>query len=83
MPAAPACSHGANVHSHPMAPLLYGFSVHLCLPSGMSAPGGEALGTLGIPAGEMCGMLRKAGFPSAEVLKEWEHPMNRYYIARV
>lgn len=43
-------SHGENVHSHPLAPLLYGFSCHLCLPSGLSAADGEALGlgTLGL-----------------------------------
>lgn len=43
-------SHAANVRSHPLAALLYGFSVHLCLPSGLSAPDGEGLGTLGLPA---------------------------------
>ncbi|KAL4447828.1 hypothetical protein ABPG75_005047 [Micractinium tetrahymenae] len=75
-------SHAANVHSHPLATFLYGFSVHLCLPSGLSAPGGQGLGTLGIPAGEMCRMLREAGFASAEVLEDWKHPLNRYYIAR-
>lgn len=91
---------------------MYGFSCHLCLPSGMSAPGGAALGTLGIPAvsnhtsacfaatpcglpaalplidllahpachlpcqGEMCRMMKEAGFGSAEVL-DWDHPWNR------
>ena len=30
----------------------------------------------------MCSMLREAGFVSAEVLEAWEHPLNRYYIAR-
>lgn len=75
-------SHAANVHSHPLAAFLYGFSVHLCLPSGLSAPGGQGLGTLGIPAGEMCRMLLEAGFSSAEVLDDWKHPLNRYYIAK-
>ncbi|EFN54527.1 hypothetical protein CHLNCDRAFT_135271 [Chlorella variabilis] len=68
--------HAANVHSHPLAAYMYGFSCHLCLPSGMSAPGGAALGTLGIPAGEMCRMMKEAGFGSAEVL-DWDHPWNR------
>ncbi len=27
--------------------------------------------------GEMCRMLREAGFSSAEVLEEWKHPLNR------
>ncbi|KAI3425076.1 hypothetical protein D9Q98_008454 [Chlorella vulgaris] len=75
-------SHAANVHNHPLAPFLYGFSVHLCLPSGMSAPEGAALGTLGIPSGKMCAMLRDAGFGTAEVLESWNHPLNRYYIAK-
>lgn len=74
-------SHAANVHSHPLAAYMYGFSCHLCLPSGMSAPGGAALGTLGIPAGEMCRMMKEAGFGSAEVL-DWDHPWNRYYICK-
>lgn len=43
-------SHAANIQQHPMAALLYGFSLHLCLPSGMSAPGGAALGTMGMSA---------------------------------
>ncbi len=42
-------SQAANVHSHPLGPLLYGFSVHLCLPSGLSAPGALGLGTTGLP----------------------------------
>lgn len=115
----PACSHGENVHQHPLAPMLYGkpmqppilllplpcfghrclrrlaamlpalkvphwfhprlvsnalpstkvwlkthytnpslpagFSCHLCLPSGMSAPDGAALGTTGISEVHECG----------------------------
>eukprot|EP00887_Chlorella_sp_A99_P003698 scaffold7.g3698.t1 len=74
-------SHGANVHGHPLAPLLYGFSCHICLPSGMSAPGAEGLGTLGISESKMKAMLKGAGFGSAEVL-DWESPLNRFYIAR-
>jgi hypothetical protein len=42
-------SQAANVHSHPLAPLLYGFSCHLCLPSGLSTPDGLGLGTTGLP----------------------------------
>lgn len=76
-------SHAENVHNHPLAPLLYGFSCHLCLPSGMSAPDGAALGTTGISAGKMKEMLCAAGFRTAEVLPEFQHPLNRYYIATV
>ncbi|PSC69388.1 SAM-dependent methyltransferase [Micractinium conductrix] len=72
-------SHAANVRRHPAAPLLYAFSVQLCLPSGMSAPGGEALGTMGVSADDMCRRLREAGFASAEVL-DWPSPTNRYYL---
>ena len=54
-------SHAANVRRHPAAPLLYAFSVQLCLPSGMSAPGGEALGTMGVSAVSMWAIQRKGG----------------------
>jgi SAM-dependent methyltransferase len=41
-------SHAANVASHPLAPLLYGFSCHLCLPSAMVGENPAGLGTLGL-----------------------------------
>jgi hypothetical protein len=37
----------ANIQM-PAAPLLYGYSVGLCLSSGLSEPGGAGLGTLGL-----------------------------------
>jgi hypothetical protein len=37
----------ANIQM-PAAPLLYGYSVGLCLGSGLSEPGGAGLGTLGL-----------------------------------
>lgn len=40
--------HGANIKHHPLGAYLYGFSCHICLPSGMSAPNPAGLGTLGI-----------------------------------
>lgn len=43
----------ANIASHPMAPLMYGYSVACCLGSGLSAPGGLGLGTLGFDR-EVC-----------------------------
>lgn len=44
----PAASDDAAVNIQmPAAPLLYGYSVGLCLGSGLSEPGGAGLGTLG------------------------------------
>ena len=78
MKAAP--SHGVNVHKNPLAPLLYGFSCHLCLPSALSAPNAEGLGTLGLSENLMKEKLMEAGFKKVSVL-DWDHPLNRYYLA--
>ena len=48
----------------------YGFSVHLCLPSGMSAPGAEGLGTLGISEVGWGGARRCGAFPVAAACRE-------------
>lgn len=60
-------SHGENVHSHPLAPMLYGFSCHLCLPSGLAAVAdGEALGlgTMGISIVSRCSFWPPAPAPA-------------------
>jgi hypothetical protein len=39
----------ANIAGHPQAALMYGFSVSVCMGSGLSDGGGLGLGTLGFP----------------------------------
>lgn len=71
----------ANIASHPMAPLMYGFSVSVCMGSGLSAPNGMGLGTLGFPKEVAERMVLEAGFSSLEVL-DWQSHMNAYYLVR-
>ena len=75
-----APTHADNIHKHPLSPLLYGFSCHICLPSAMSAPNAIGLGTMGLSEIMAREKLMEAGFKKVEVL-EWGHPLNRYYLA--
>jgi ubiquinone/menaquinone biosynthesis C-methylase UbiE len=77
-----AATHGENVAVNPLAALAYGYSCHLCLPSALSAPGAEGLGTLGLSAGLAEAMAREAGFSTFKVLA-WDHPINRFYLLGV
>jgi ubiquinone/menaquinone biosynthesis C-methylase UbiE len=77
-----AATHGENVAANPLAALAYGYSCHLCLPSALSAPGAEGLGTLGLSAGLAEAMAREAGFSTFKVLA-WDHPINRFYLLGV
>jgi ubiquinone/menaquinone biosynthesis C-methylase UbiE len=74
--------HGKNVKEHPAAALLYGFSCFLCLPSALEGDGAAGLGTLGWGEKTARNMLKEAGFGTVEVLENWGHPLNRYYLAR-
>jgi 2-polyprenyl-3-methyl-5-hydroxy-6-metoxy-1,4-benzoquinol methylase len=73
-------SHKENVLNNPMAPIMYGFSCHVCLPSAMIGPDAMGLGTLGWNQSLAEKMLKEAGFNKVEVL-QWDHPINRYYMA--
>ena len=70
-----------NLAEHPMAALLYGFSVTVCMSSGMSTPDGAGLGTLGFNEQVARTMTSDAGFSRFEVL-EYGNAMNAYYDIR-
>ncbi len=70
-----------NLNQHPLAGLLYGFSVMVCMSSGLSAPGGAGLGTLGFHEEVAREMTRAAGFENFLML-DHDNPMNRYYAIR-
>lgn len=58
--------------------LLYGFSILVCLPDGMSHQPSVATGTVLRPA-TMRQYAQEAGFADIEVLDELEHPFFRFY----
>ena len=68
-----------NLKHHPIAALLYGFSVTVCMNSGLSAADGAGLGTLGFTESVAREMTGLAGFREFELL-EIENPMNNYYL---
>jgi SAM-dependent methyltransferase len=70
-----------NIEANPMASLLYGVSVLSCMSSALSEPGGEGLGTLGLPASKAEALAREAGFTRFEILPV-QHPMNAFYEIR-
>jgi SAM-dependent methyltransferase len=64
----------------PWAPLMYGLSLHGCLPSGLR-DGGAGLGTMW-GRERAVAMLEEAGFPHIEVHDAPGAPMNAIYVAR-
>ncbi len=70
-----------NIEANPMASLLYGVSVLSCMSSALSEPGGEGLGTLGLPRSKAEQMARDAGFTRFAEL-DVQHPMNAFYEIR-
>ncbi len=70
-----------NIEGNPMASLLYGVSVLACMSSALSEPGGEGLGTLGLPASKAEEMASAAGFSRFRTL-DVAHPMNAFYEIR-
>ena len=70
-----------NIEMNPMASLLYGVSVLACMSSALSEPGGEGLGTLGLPASKAQEMATAAGFTGFSEL-DVQHPMNAFYEVR-
>jgi SAM-dependent methyltransferase len=70
-----------NIEANPMASLLYGVSVLACMSSALSEPGGEGLGTLGLPASKAEEMATAAGFGRFRTL-DVQHPMNAFYVVR-
>jgi 2-polyprenyl-3-methyl-5-hydroxy-6-metoxy-1,4-benzoquinol methylase len=68
---------------NPMAPMLYGSSIMLCMSSSASTHDGLALGTTGLPEPRMRELVMAAGFGKFERVPGLEHPINAYYQARV
>ena len=69
-----------NLDNNPLASLMYGFSLLICMSSGLSRPDGAGLGTLGFNEAVARRMMTAAGFTSFERLP-WDNPMNNYYLA--
>lgn len=74
-------THGENVHKNPLAPMVYGFSCHVCLPSAMQGPNPAALGAMGLTESLLREKLLKAGFKSLEKL-DFGHKMNQFWLIR-
>jgi SAM-dependent methyltransferase len=70
-----------NLREHPLAGLLYGFSIMVCMSSALSVPDGAGLGTLGFNEAVAREMTRKAGFTRFRRL-DYDNPMNDYYEIR-
>ncbi len=68
-----------NLREHPMAAMLYGFSLTICMSSGLSTKDGAGLGTLGFTEKIAQEMTRKAGFSGFKNL-EVDTPLNNYYL---
>jgi hypothetical protein len=64
-----------------MASMMYGVSVFSCMASALSTPGGEGLGTLGLPESLARQMARDAGFTQFRRLRI-DHPVNAFYEVR-
>ena len=69
-----------NLRNHPLASMLYAFSVLLCMSSGLSKPGGAGLGTLGFHEAVARQMTREAGFASFRRLAVDDEFNNHYEV---
>ena len=70
-----------NLAEHPMAALLYGFSVTVCMSASLSTPDGAGLGTLGFNEEVARRMSAEAGFTRFETL-EYGNAINSFYDIR-
>jgi len=70
-----------NLAEHPLAGLLYGFSIMVCMSSALSTPDGAGLGTLGFNEAVAREMTTAAGFTRFQRL-DFDNPMNNYYEVR-
>jgi len=70
-----------NLEQHPLAGLLYGFSIMVCMSSALSAADGAGLGTLGFNQEVARKMTAAAGFTRFRRL-DFDNPMNDYYEVR-
>jgi ubiquinone/menaquinone biosynthesis C-methylase UbiE len=67
---------------HPLAAMMYSFSIMTCMSSSSCTPDGLALGTVGLPDSKLFAMLRDAGFTRMGRVPGLEHPFNAYYYAQ-
>lgn len=70
-----------NLAMNPLAPTMYGFSLLVCLSSGLSRPGGAGLGTLGFNETVARRMTAEAGFGHFRKLPH-DNPLNVFYDIR-
>lgn len=70
-----------NVERNPMAAMMYGMSVMVCMSSSLSEPGGAGLGTLGLTAERLEGWAREAGFTRFAPI-DLGHAVNAFYVVR-
>lgn len=70
-----------NLEDHPLAGLLYGFSIMVCMSSSLSTSDGAGLGTLGFNEEVARDMTSLAGFTRFRRL-DYDNPMNNYYEVR-
>jgi 2-polyprenyl-3-methyl-5-hydroxy-6-metoxy-1,4-benzoquinol methylase len=74
-------SYAENVERNPMAAMMYGISVMVCMSSSLSTPDGAGLGTLGLHAERLEGWSKEAGFTRFEPI-DLGHPVNAFYVIR-
>ena len=74
-------SYAENVERNPMAAMMYGISVMVCMSSSLSTPDGAGLGTLGLHADLLEGYATAAGFSRFEPI-DFGHPVNAFYVVR-
>jgi SAM-dependent methyltransferase len=74
-------SYEENVEKNPMAAMMYGTSVLVCMSSALSEPDGLGLGTLGFSEDVAREMTARAGFSQFELL-DLHHPVNAFYVVR-
>jgi 2-polyprenyl-3-methyl-5-hydroxy-6-metoxy-1,4-benzoquinol methylase len=70
-----------NLEKHPLAGLLYGFSIMVCMSSALSTRDGAGLGTLGFNEQVARDMTAAAGFTRFRRV-DFDNPMNNYYEVR-
>ncbi len=74
-------SFDENLRENKYAAMLYGFSIMVCMASGLSKADGAGLGTLGFNEPTAREMTRAAGFTRFRQL-DYDNPFNSYYEIR-
>ena len=78
------CSHRVEDNlADPGAALKYGFSLLLCMSSGLSRPGGEGLGPMGLHEELARRWFKSAGFSFVRAFSIPALPTNSFFEVRV